>query len=111
MSANILDRTREFGVMHAIGAPPRVVRRIVIAEGLLLAVASVLVAVGPALALTAVLGRGLGQLFFAAPLPYRVSLVALGIWLVLVVLGAYLATEAAATRAARLTVRQALAYL
>ena len=37
MSANILDRTREFGVMHAIGARPKTVRRIVVAEGVLLA--------------------------------------------------------------------------
>jgi putative ABC transport system permease protein len=111
MSANILDRTREFGVMHAIGARPRAVRRIVTAEGVFLALTSCLVAVIPALGLTAVLGAGLGNLFFSAPLPYRVSMLAVGIWLALVVLGAVLATEAAATRASRLTVREALAYL
>jgi putative ABC transport system permease protein len=111
MSANILDRTREFGVMHAIGARPRAVRRIVVAEGVFLALASCLVAVLPALGLTAVLGAGLGNLFFAAPLPFRVSVLAVGIWVVLVVLGGVLATDAAATRAARLTVREALAYL
>jgi putative ABC transport system permease protein len=111
MGANILDRTREFGVMHAIGARPRTVRRIVVAEGVCVAVTSCLVAVVPALALTAVLGAGLGDLFFAAPLPYRFSWPAAGIWLALVVLGAILATEAAASRAARLTVREALAYL
>jgi putative ABC transport system permease protein len=111
MSANVLDRTREFGVMHAIGARPRAVRRIVVAEGVFLALASCLVAVLPALALTAILGAGLGNLFMSAPLPFRVSMLAVGIWLVLVVLGAILATEAAATRASRLTVREALAYL
>ncbi len=111
MSANILDRTREFGVMHAIGARPKAVRRIVVAEGILLAVTSCLVAVIPTLTLTAVLGAGLGDLFFSAPLPYRISLLAVGIWLALVILGAILATEAAATRASRLTVREALAYL
>ena len=111
MSANILDRTREFGVMHAIGALPKAVRRIVVAEGVFLAVTSCLVAVIPALALTAVLGAGLGNLFFSAPLPFRVSLLGVGIWLPLVVLGAVLATDAAATRASRLTVREALAYL
>ena len=42
MSANILDRTREFGVMHAIGALPKAVRRIVTAEGVFLALASLL---------------------------------------------------------------------
>jgi putative ABC transport system permease protein len=111
MSANILDRTREFGVMHAIGARPKAVRRIVVAEGVFLAVISCLVAVLPALGLTAVLGAGLGNLFFSAPLPFRVSLLAAGIWLALAVLGGALATDAAATRASRITVREALAYL
>jgi putative ABC transport system permease protein len=111
MGANILDRTREFGVMHAIGALPKAVRRIVVAEGVFLALASCLVAVIPALALTAVLGAGLGNLFMDAPLPYRVSLLAVGIWLALTTLGATVATDAAATRASRITVREALAYL
>jgi putative ABC transport system permease protein len=111
MSANILDRTREFGVMHAIGARPETVRRIVTFEGVFLALASALVAVLPALGLTAVMGAGLGNLFMDAPLPFRVSMLAAGIWTALVILGAMLATEAAATRASRLTVREALAYL
>jgi putative ABC transport system permease protein len=111
MSANILDRTREFGVMHAIGARPKSVRRIVTAEGIFLALASLLVAVIPTLGLTALLGAGLGNLFFSAPLPYRISLPAIIIWTAVVILGAILATEAAGARAARLTVRDALAYL
>nr|MBA2599934.1 FtsX-like permease family protein [Actinomycetota bacterium] len=111
MTANILDRTREFGVMHAIGALPKAVRRIVVAEGVFLAITSCLVAVIPALTLTAVLGAGLGNLFFSAPLPFRVSLPSVGIWIALVILGAILATDAAATRVSRLTVREALAYL
>ncbi len=111
MSTNILDRTREFGVMHAIGARPASVRRIVVAEGVFLALASCLVAVIPTLGLTAVLGAGLGNLFFSASLPFRVSLLGAGIWTALVILGAVLATEAAATRASHLTVREALAYV
>jgi putative ABC transport system permease protein len=111
MSANILDRTREFGVMHAIGALPKAVRRIVVAEGVFLALTSSLVAILPALGLTALLGAGLGNLFMDAPLPFRVSLLAVGIWLALAILGGALATDAAATRASRITVREALAYL
>jgi putative ABC transport system permease protein len=111
MSANVLDRTREFGVMHAIGARPRAVRRIVVAEGIFLAITSCLIAVLPAVTLTSVLGVGLGNLFFSAPLPFRVSLLAVLIWFVLVLLGAVLATDTAASRASRLTVREALVYL
>jgi putative ABC transport system permease protein len=61
--------------------------------------------------LTAVMGAGLGNLFMDAPLPYRISILAAGIWSALVILGAVLATDAAATRASRLTVREALAYV
>ena len=111
MSTNVLDRTRELGVMHAIGARPKAVRRIVVAEGVFLALTSCLVAVIPALALTAILGAGLGNLFMDAPLPFRVSMLSVGVWFVLVILGAALATDAAATRASRITVREALAYL
>jgi putative ABC transport system permease protein len=69
------------------------------------------VAVIPTLGLTAVLGAGLGNLFFSAPLPYRISVPAMLIWTAVVVLGAVLATEAAATRASRIIIREALAYL
>jgi putative ABC transport system permease protein len=111
MSANILDRTREFGVMHAIGAQPKAVRRIVVAEAVLLALTSCILAALPALALTKVLGTGLGNLFGDAPLPFRVSGLAVSIWLALAILGSILATEAAAARACRITVREALTYL
>jgi putative ABC transport system permease protein len=49
------------------------------------------VAVVPALTLTAVVGAGLGNLFMNAPLPVRVSTLAVGIWLALAILGAALA--------------------
>jgi putative ABC transport system permease protein len=111
MSANVLDRTREFGVMHAIGARPRAVRRIVVIEGVFIAIASSLLAILPALVVTKGMGALLGNLFFYAPLPFRFSFLAAGIWTALVILGAVLATDAAATRASRLTVRQALATL
>ena len=111
MSANILDRTREFGIMHAIGARPKIVRRIVVAEGVFLAMTSCLVAAIPALGLTRMLGTGLGNLFGDAPLPFRISTLGVAIWIALVLLGAILATDAAAARASRITVREALTYL
>jgi putative ABC transport system permease protein len=111
MGANVLERTREFGVMHAIGACPKAVRRIVVAEGLFVALASCLVAAVPAVGLTLAMNAMLGNLFFNAPLPFRISLLASAVWIVLIVLGAMLATEAAASRASRLTVREALAYV
>jgi putative ABC transport system permease protein len=97
------------GSLRRVGLAPA--SRAVQAGFMFLALMSCPVAVVPALALTAVLGAGLGNLFFSAPLPFRVSMLAVGIWLALAILGAGLATDAAATRASRLTVREALAYL
>jgi ABC-type antimicrobial peptide transport system permease subunit len=111
MGANVLERTREFGVMHAIGARPAAVRRIVVAEGVFVALASLLLAILPTLGLTALMGSIVGNAFMSAPLPFQISILGAGIWTALVILGAVLATDAAATRASHLTVREALAYL
>jgi putative ABC transport system permease protein len=111
MSANVLDRTRELGIMHAIGARPKAVRRVIVAEGVFLALASCALAALPAIVLTAILGSAIGDLFMGAPLPFRISWIAATTWPALVVLAAILATEAAASRASRITVREALAYI
>ncbi len=111
MSTNVIERTREFGVMSAIGAPASTVRSLVISEGVFIALASCVVAVVPTLILTVLMDAGLGNLFFSAPLPFRVSISAIVIWVVVVVLGAVLATWAPASSASRLTVREALAYI
>jgi len=111
MSANVIERTRELGVMRAIGAPASTVRRIVVAEGVFIAASSCVIAVVLALVLTALMDTGLGNLFLSAPIPFRISALAFLVWAVAIVLGAVLATLTPAFRAARLTVREALAYL
>jgi putative ABC transport system permease protein len=108
MSTNVLERTREFGVMSAIGAPAATVRRLVVLEGIFIAVISCVIAVVPALLLTALI---IGNLSLPVSLPFLISLPAVVIWVVVVVLGAALATLAPASQASRLTVREALAYL
>jgi putative ABC transport system permease protein len=111
MSTNVIDRTREFGVMSAIGASPSTVRRLVILEGVSIAVVSCVVATVSALVLTMVTDTGLGKLFFNVPVPFGVSILGIIIWIVVVILGSALATLAPAFRASKLTVREALAYL
>jgi putative ABC transport system permease protein len=60
------------------------------------------------LTLTAAFGSFLGNTAFRRPLPFTVTIVPLVIWAGLTLAGALLATRAAARRAARLTVREAL---
>jgi putative ABC transport system permease protein len=111
MSTNVIERTREFGVMKAIGAPDSIIRRLVVFEGIFIGAVSCVVAVIPAIVLTWAMGAGLGNLFLSTPIPLKVSAQGIAIWIVVVILGAALATLASASQAARLTVREALAYL
>jgi putative ABC transport system permease protein len=111
MSTSVLERIREFGIMHAIGAPPSAIRRIVAAEGLFTALTSCVLAVPLAMAIATALNRMVGNMIAGDPLPTRISWPANAIWLATLLAGALLATLAPARRASQLTVREALTYL
>ena len=108
MSTNVIERTREFAVLHVIGATGPAVRGIVVTEGVLTGALSVLLALLAALPLTRVLGDFIGTRAFRQNLPYRFSTAALLLWSVLALTGAAAASAAAARRASRMTVREAL---
>lgn len=111
MSVSVVERTRELGVMKAIGATPTRIVRMILLEALFIAAVSFLVALGVALPLTAVVGGLVGRLGFMAPLPVILSPVAAGIWLVASLVVSVVATLVPARRAASLTVRDAIAHL
>lgn len=108
MSTNVLERTREFGVMSAIGASASTVRRLVVLEGIFIAMLSCVIAAIPALFLTAGM---IEYLPMPVSLPFQISVPGVVIWIFVVVFGAALATLGPAYRASRLTVREALTYL
>ncbi len=110
MSINVLERTREFGVLRAIGASDGAVRQIVVVEGVLIGTLSWLLGAALALPISKLLSDNVGQAFLNTPLHYTFPIGGVLIWLLVVVVLAALASLWPAWNASRLTVREVLAY-
>ncbi len=110
MSMNVLDRTREIGVMRAIGASDRAIRQIVVVEGVLIGWLSWLIGSLFALPISKLLADQVGMAFIRRTLNYEFSSYGLLLWLGIVTVIAGLASFFPAWRASRLTVREVLAY-
>ena len=110
MSLNVIERTREIGVMRAIGASNGMVARIVLVEGLVVGLLSWALGALLALPLSWGLAYLIGVALVQSPLAYAFSLLGLLLWLVLVVVLSVLASVLPARRAWRLSVREVLAY-
>jgi putative ABC transport system permease protein len=110
MSIGVLERTRELGIMRAIGASDRAVLLVVMLEGVLIAVLSWIVGAALAVPLSTALSDVVGSAFVNAPLHDTFSPGGAVLWLVGVLVIAALASFVPARRASRLTVRDVLAY-
>ena len=110
MSINVIERTREVGIMRAIGASDGVIRGLVVGEGLAVAGAGWLLAAPLSPAGGFALSYAFGQAFLHVPLIYTYSWPALGLWLLLVAAVAAVSSFVPAWNASRLTVREVLAY-
>ncbi|MEZ4616408.1 MAG: FtsX-like permease family protein [Caldilineaceae bacterium] len=110
MSTNVLERTREIGVMRAIGATDGAIQRIVIVEGVLIGLISWLIGAALAYPAGAAISSGVGQVLFNTDLPYTFSSTGLVTWFVIVSILATVASFLPARNASKLTVREVLAY-
>ena len=110
MALNVLERSREIGILRSLGARRPLLRRLILAEGLLIALLSVALAVPLALPLTAALDRVMGHSLLGHPLTFAFAPWAALAWLGLVLAIALLAGWLPAERAARMTIREAVAY-
>ncbi len=110
ISMNVLERTREIGVMRAIGATPSKVKALIVWEGMMIGLLSITLAFLLSIALSYFMGRFIGHISFRTPLSLTISPTAIMIWIVIVMAGSYLASFFPARRASRITAREALAY-
>lgn len=110
MSLNVIERTREIGVMRAVGASDTAILQIFITEGVLIGLLSWFFGLALAIPLGAVLSETVGIRFLNAPLNYTFSLSGALIWLFMMILLSIGATYFPAQQAVQMTIREVLAY-
>lgn len=110
MGMNVLERTREIGIMRAIGADDRAVMRTVIAEGVFIGMISFGLAVVLSIPFTYLLSTIVSLAVFQTPIDVVFTYTGYAIWLGLVLVLSALASILPARNAARLTIREVLAY-
>jgi putative ABC transport system permease protein len=108
MSAAVIERRRELGVLRAIGGAPRTVLGLVVGEGVVIGALSWLFAVALAVPLALTVGRIVGELGFGTPLALSLSVSSMLAWLGLVMLGGGAASVIPAWQASRRPVHESL---
>ncbi|MEI2692952.1 MAG: FtsX-like permease family protein [Anaerolineae bacterium] len=110
MSINVLERTKEIGVMRAIGAATGSIMQIVLVEGMLIGLISWSQGVLFAWPIGRLMSDQIGLAFVDSPLEFRYSLEGALIWLAAALLISAAASFWPAHSAASLSVREVLAY-
>ncbi len=110
MGMNVLERTREIGIMRAIGADDRAVMRTVIGEGFVIGSISFVLAIILSIPFTYLLSTIVSLAVFETPIDVVFTFLGYAIWFGLVLLLSVIGSILPARSAARLTIREVLAY-
>lgn len=110
LSIGVVERTREIGVMRAIGARSGTIMGIFMMEGILQGVMSWAIALPVSFAIGQPMASGLGQVLFETSLDYQYDWQAVFVWLVIIMVISTLASIVPARNATQISVRDSLAY-
>ncbi|MBK8432937.1 MAG: FtsX-like permease family protein [Chloroflexi bacterium] len=110
MSINVIERSREIGVMRAIGASDAAVLRIILLEGGIIGLLSWVIGGLIAIPASRALSKQVGLLLLNAEPNYIFSIPGTILWLVIVILLSVVASYLPARSASRVTVREVLSY-
>jgi putative ABC transport system permease protein len=110
LSIAVIERTKEIGVLRAIGARSRTILGIFIMEGLLQGWLSWLIAIPISFLASPVVANQLGRTMFGATMDYRYDWLAVAIWFAIVSIISMIASILPARGAANISVRDSLAY-
>ena len=110
MSINIIERTREIGVIRAIGATPKIIYKLFVTEGMIITINSIVLGLLLAWPLSIVASAFFGNLILEYPFAFAFSYKGLVITLVVNLVLGWLASRVPASRAIKVSTREALAY-
>jgi putative ABC transport system permease protein len=110
MGMNVLERTREIGVMRSIGAVDGQIMRTIIVEGLVIGGISWLIGTLLSFPITYLLSDIVSVAIFKSPIAVHFTYQGFVIWLLVVLALSAVASILPARKAARLTIREVLAY-
>jgi putative ABC transport system permease protein len=110
LSISVVERTKEIGVLRAVGARSPTIMGMFVMEGTLQGFASWVIAVPLSLIISPPLANALGQTMFNANLYYQFNGGAIITWLIIILIISTLASILPARNATRISVRDSLAY-
>lgn len=110
MSLNVMERTREIGVMRAIGGSNRAIIAIVLVEGVIIGLLSWVLACLAAVPMSKQLADTMFQIIFDRNATLVFTPTGFLIWLGVVLVLSVIASVIPAYNASRLTIREVLAY-
>lgn len=110
MSMNVMDRTREIGVMRSIGASDAILMKMVLVEGLGIGWISWLLGALLSFPISKLMSDLVTRALFGAPSGYSFTVTGFILWLGIVSLLSILASTMPARSATHLTIREVLAY-
>lgn len=110
MSINVLERTREIGVMRTIGAQDSVIMQSVIIEGLFIGLITWLLAIVLSFPISTLLLTIVGEAMMGSAMSLSFTPLGILIWLGVVTILSTVASLMPARNAARLTINEVLAY-
>lgn len=110
MSLNVIERTREIGVMRTIGATDYIILQIFMVEGILIGMLSWVLGAPVSVLIGKAMSYGMGVILFSASLTYRFSLTGIVLWFLICMGISAISSFLPAWNASRITIREVLTY-
>jgi putative ABC transport system permease protein len=110
MGMNVMERTREIGVMRAIGATDRQVMKLVLTEGVIIGLISWFIGVLLAFPISYLMSYIINMSIFGVTGEFSFTITGFIIWLGIVLILSVIAGLIPANNAAKLTIREVLSY-